>query len=494
MINFMNFLHKILLYIHIFIIIYIIIRIFIRYKDINLYILWFLTLYIFPTVGIIFYFIFVEIYSKKKFKCKKSKKIWFHYTQLLKNLQKYYQLYYKNKNTISEIRSLFQLCKNQQNILGMSNNSIKLINSSFKLIKLLINDINKAKNSIHIVFYIWIPGGLVDKFSKSIIMAARRGVKCYIMLDFIGSRKFFYSSWYNIMLKVTGIFIVKSLKITIFKFFFYRIDLRQHKKIVLIDDKIAYVGSMNMIDVKFFKKDIKIGNLIDLMIRIKGPIVNTISIIYSYDWKIETGKNILSIKQLKKNLFKYKNIKKNNINKIQVVFSGLKLSTQIIHHSLITAIYLCKKSLIITTPYFIPSNNLLLAIYIAAKRGVNVKIIIPKYNDSILIYWANKFFFYKLLKFGVKIYQLKKGFLHTKSIIIDKKISFIGTVNFDIRSLYLNFEINLIIYDIIFNNSLLLTQNKYISKSKKLEYNLWIKRPYWHKLIEKLCFLFKYIL
>ncbi|QJC33187.1 cardiolipin synthase [Enterobacteriaceae endosymbiont of Donacia clavipes] len=488
--------NKILLYIHIFIIIYIIIKIFIRYKDIKSYILWFFILYIFPIIGIIFYFIFGEIYSRTQFKHKKSKKIWFRYSKLLKNLQIFYKLNHKNKNI--KVKSLFQLCKNQQNLLSMTNNSINLINSSIKSIKLLINDINRAKNSIHIVFYIWIPGGIVNKFSKSIIIAAKRGVKCYIMLDYIGSRKFFYSSWYNIMLKVAGIFIIKSLKITIFKSFFYRIDLRQHKKIVLIDNKIAYVGSMNMIDVNLFKKNIKKGKWIDLMIRIKGPIVNTISIIYSYDWEIETGKNILAIKQLKKNLFKYKNKNKNknknNTNRIQVVFSGLELSKKIIHNSLITAIYLCKKNLIITTPYFIPSNNLLLAICIAAKRGVNVKIIIPKYNDSSLIYWASKFFFYKLLKSGVEIYQLKKDFLHAKSIIIDKKISFIGTVNFDIRSLYLNFEINLIIDDIIFNNSLLFIQNKYILKSKKLEYNLWIKRPYWHKLIEKLCFLFKPIL
>ncbi|QJC36397.1 cardiolipin synthase [Enterobacteriaceae endosymbiont of Donacia simplex] len=488
-----NFLNLILLNINIIIKIYIIIRIFLKHKDIKSYVLWYLILYIFPKIGIIIYFIFGEIYAKTQYKSEKAKKIWSHYSILLKKLQEYYGLYTKNIYINKKIQTLFLLCENKQNLSSMTNNSIKLLESSLKLFTSLIKDIKLAKHSIHIVFYIWIPEGLVNKIAKYIILAAKRGVKCYIMLDYIGSKKFFYSYWYQLMIQV-GIYIIKSLKITIFNCFLSRIDLRQHKKIILIDNKIAYVGSMNMIDSTCLKKNIKVIKYIDLMVRITGPIVNTISIIYSYDWEIETGKYILSINQLKNNLVKYKNKNKNDINRIQVVFSGLQLSKKIIYNSLITAIFLSKKSLIITTPYLIPSNNLLSAICIASERGVNVKIIISKYNDSIFIYWASKFLFYKLLKSGVKIYQLKKGFLHTKSIIIDKKISFIGTVNLDIRSIYLNFEINLIIDDIIFNKSLLCLQNKYILKSQKLKYNLWIKRPYWKKIIEKLFFLFKFIL
>ncbi|QJC37217.1 cardiolipin synthase [Enterobacteriaceae endosymbiont of Donacia thalassina] len=486
-----SFLNLILFYSNIIILICIIIRIFIRYKDIKSYLLWYLILYIFPKIGIIFYFVFGEIYSKTQYKSPKSKKIWFRYSKLLKKLQIYYKLYFINICLNKKIQTLFKLCENKQNLFSMTSNSIKLINSSFKLFKSLIHDIELAKYSIHIVFYIWIPGGLVNEFSNSIIIAAKRGVKCYIMLDYIGGRNFFYSSWYYLMIKV-GVFIIRSLKITIFNFFYSRIDLRQHKKIILIDNKIVYVGSMNMIDSKYLQKNVKIEKWLDLMIRITGPIVNTISIIYAYEWEIETGKNILSINQLKNNLVKYQN--KKSINRIQVIFSGLELSKKIIHNSLITAIFLSKKSLIITTPYLLPSSNLLSSICIASERGVDVKIIIPKYNDSIFIYWASKFFFYKLLKSGVKIYQLKKGFLHTKSIIIDKKISLIGTVNLDIRSIYLNFEINLIIDDTVFSKSLLSIQNKYILKSKKLEYNLWIKRPFWKKIIEKLFFLFKFIL
>ncbi|QJC36809.1 cardiolipin synthase [Enterobacteriaceae endosymbiont of Donacia vulgaris] len=492
-----NFLNLILLNINIIIIIYIIIRIFIKHKDIKSYVLWYLILYILPKIGIILYFIFGEIYSKTQYKSQKAKRIWFYYSTLLKKLQEHYGLCTKNIYVNKKIQTLFQLCENKQNLFSMTNNSIELLELSSKFFISLINDIKLAKYSIHIVFYIWIPKGLVNEISKYIILAAKRGVKCYIMLDYIGSKNFFYSYWYQLMTKV-GICIVKSLKITIFNFFHSRIDLRQHKKIILIDNEIVYVGSMNMIDSKYLKKNTKLIKWIDLMVRITGPVVNTISIIYSYDWEIETGKYILSINQLKNNLIKYKN-KNNNknnnsINRIQVVFSGLQLSKKIIYNSLITAIFLSKKSLIITTPYLIPSNNLLSAICIASERGVNVKIIISKYNDSIFIYWASKFLFYKLLKSGVKIYQLKKGFLHTKSIIIDQKISFIGTVNLDIRSIYLNFEINLIIDDPIFSKSLLYLQNKYILKSQKLKYNLWIQRPYWKKLIEKLFFLFKFIL
>jgi len=139
-----------------------------------------------------------------------------------------------------------------------------------------------------------------------------------------------------------------------------------------------------------------------------------------------------------------------------------------------------------TTPYLVPSDDLLHAICTAAQRGVKVSIIIPLYHDSILVKWASRVFFSELLEAGVKIYQFKKGLLHSKSILIDQQLSLIGTVNLDMRSLWLNFEITLVIDDRKFSHHLSAIQKEYIDNSRLLDKNTWSMRAYWTRILEKI--------
>ncbi|WP_367670669.1 cardiolipin synthase [Sodalis-like secondary symbiont of Drepanosiphum platanoidis] len=460
------------------IIISVIIRIIINKKIISVLISWLLIIYIFPLIGIITYLLFGEIYIGKKRK-KEINNIWKYIQNFVSNIKNSKFLY---SNKISKIsKSLLKLCKYYQGIDPLISKNIKLINNYEKYIIYLIKDINLAKKNIYIIFYIWKVGGLVDKVTDALILASKRGVSCRIILDLAGSINLFRTKYPKI-LKDSGIKIISALNINIFEIFLRRMDLRQHKKIILIDNNISYIGSMNMVDPNLFKKKLKIGQWIDIMVRIESYINIIINIIFCYDWKIETGECILNslpnikLKNFNKNKFHYT---------IQIIISGPGFPKEIIHRSLLISIYSANKQIVITTPYLIPSNDLLNAICIASQRGVKVHIIIPKKNNSILVKWASRVFFAKLLRSGVLIHMFIGGFLHTKSILIDKQLSLIGTVNLDMRSLWLNFEITLIVDNYNFGKNLAYIQRNYMNNSEILKKENWYKRPFWKKIIER---------
>ncbi|QCI24348.1 cardiolipin synthase [Buchnera aphidicola (Muscaphis stroyani)] len=440
---------------------------------------WILTIYIFPLIGISIWFFFGELYLGNREK-KIANRIWSMSNKWIKDLKSCEYIFQIKNSEVA--RSLFQLCKHRQGISGIKSNRLKLLTNTKKTMEILIRDIYLARHNIEMVFYIWKPGGIADDVAIALIESAKRGIRCRLMLDSAGSIEFFRSPWVELMRK-SGIQVVEALKLNLIRILFRRLDVRQHRKIILIDDYISYSGSMNLIDPILFKQSSGVGKWIDLMTRIEGPIATTIGIVYSCDWEIETGLKILP-KLPSRNVLN--NYSRNNDTSIQVIASGPGFPENMIHQALLTAIYSARNELIITTPYFVPSDDLLHAICTAAQRGVQVSIIIPLYHDSILVKWASRVFFSELLAAGVKIYQFKKGLLHSKSILVDRQLSLVGTVNLDMRSLWLNFEITLVIDDINFGHNLAFIQNQYICDSFLLDKKKWDMRSYWTQVIEKI--------
>ncbi|MCR3756460.1 MAG: cardiolipin synthase A [Candidatus Westeberhardia cardiocondylae] len=459
---------------------------FIKRRSVSEFTAWVLAIYILPIVGIIAYLLLGELNFEKK-RQKRNKIVSFFFKEWINNLKKYRYIFSEKNSDVAY--SVFELCKYRQGMHGLTGNDIQLLINTQDIIQQLICDIKIAKKNIEIVFYAWQVDGLINQVMVALIDAAHRGVHCRIMLDAIGSMNFFRSIYFNKM-REAGIIIVKALHIDILHIFYRRMDLRQHRKMVLIDNYISYVGSMNMVDPKFFKKNVGVGKWVDIMLRIKGPATIVMKMIFSFDWIVETGKRILFF-PIKFNIF---SIKKFSNHTMHIIASGPGFPKEIIHQALLTSIYSARKILVITTPYLIPSNDLLCAICSAAQRGVKVYIIIPFSNDSILVNWASRVFFSELLEAGVFIYQFKGGLLHTKSILIDNQLSLIGTANLDMRSLWLNYEITLIIDSNDFGKNLFLVQKKYISRSKLIEAISWSKRPYWKKIVERFFYLFSPLL
>lgn len=453
-------------------------RVLIKRRNIPTSMSWLLTIYIIPFIGISVWFFFGELYLGKRQK-KIANRIWSISNKWLNELKSCKYIFQIKNSEVAT--SIFQLCKHRQGISGIKSNKLKLLTNTKTIMQILIRDIYLARKNIEMVFYIWKPGGIADDVAIALIDSAKRGIHCRLMLDSAGSIEFFQSPWVKIMRK-SGIQVVEALKVSLLRIFLRRIDVRQHRKIVLIDNYITYSGSMNLVDPYLFKNSSGIDQWIDLMTRIEGPVATTMGIIYSCDWEIETGLKILP--QLPNEKILENKSDKNS--SIQVIASGPGFPENMIHQALLTAIYSAKNELIMTTPYLVPSEDLLQAICTAAQRGVEVSIIIPLYHDSILVKWASRVFFSELLEAGVKIYQFKKGLLHSKSILVDQQLSLIGTVNLDMRSLWLNFEITLVIDDSDLGYNLFCIQKKYISDSQIIDKKVWSMRPYWKRILEKI--------
>ncbi len=443
----------------------------------------FILIFLLILILIIKYIILYNFYIKGNI-CIKSSNIWY------KNLIK---LNINNKFIFSKINKyIFNFIYYNIGIPPVCFKKLWLITNSNKLINLIINDIKFSKKNIYIIFYIWEPGYLSNKIILELINASKRGVDCKIILDAIGSINFFNTDWPSLMIN-KGIQIVKYLEIKLDNIIFRRLDLRQHKKLILIDNKIIYTGSMNLIDDSYFIKNIYLGIWLDLMIKIKSKLLGKIiNIIFSYDWELQTGINILK----RKINFNYFNKFINNkyINLVQVITSGPGLPKNLIHRFLLNLIFSSKYRIIITTPYFVPSNSIIDAICTVSSKGIDVSIIIPEKNDTFLIYWSSRFFFYDLIKSGVKIYLFKGNFLHTKLILVDYDISVLGTINFDFRSIWLNFEIALLIKNFILNKKLFNILKKYMNYSKLINLNFFKNKYFYEKFLEKFFILFNPLL
>ncbi|WMC19714.1 MAG: cardiolipin synthase [Enterobacteriaceae bacterium PC38] len=444
-------------------------------------------IYILPILSIFFFILTVEL-SLGKLRTKRIKFTKSFINNIIKQIKKKQKKSYNQKYTVTI--KLFKFLIKQNNINSINTffkkSDFKIFSNNKKILKKIIYDIKKAKYKIEMIFYIWKQGGIVNKIIESLINASKRGICCRIILDSVGCFSFLKSK-YIILMKKAGIKIIKAFKLNMFDFLVRRIDIRQHKKIILIDNYIVYTGSMNMIDINFNINK----KYIDIMIRFTGIISNIISIIYDLEFEMETGEKIIFKKKYKKIKRTYYHKKNQNFH---IISSIPYISNKLIHKVFLKALHSAKKKIVITTPYFIPTNKLIKEICNASLRGVKVIIIIPKKNDSLMVLWASKYFYIDLLKSGVKIYEFKNNLLHTKSLLIDDKVSIIGTVNFDIRSFFLNSEITLIIEDNNFSNIISQIQKTYIKKSKLIKFKKWKKRSYFNKLFEFFFFIFNPIL
>jgi cardiolipin synthase A/B len=368
---------------------------------------------------------------------------------------------------------------------ALPGNHLELISDWQAIFDRIVADIDQAKINCDLQFYIWNSGGRSEEVVDALIRACQRGVTCRLLVDALGSRPFLKGAEFR-RLRAAGAQIVEALPGRIWRLPLVRFDLRMHRKIVLIDDRIGFTGSLNLVDPRYFKQNAGVGQWVDAMVRVQGPAVEALAITFQTDWHIESKAPGPLLPDLTGN---QPIVSKGN-SVVQVLPSGPAFSVEAIEQILITAIYSAHRELVITSPYFVPSEALFMALASAAQRGVRVIVILPAKVDSLLVRYASRAFKGYLLDSGVEIALFDGGLLHTKSVTIDGRSSLFGSLNMDPRSLRLNFEITLIVHDAEFTSELRALQESYLVQSQSMDADAWRRRSSYTRFLENTAQLF----
>lgn len=355
---------------------------------------------------------------------------------------------------------LAHLAESVFGIPALPGNLLELQNGADAFFPSLIGDIDAAQRTCHLEFYIWTLGGQADDVAAALIKAAARGVVCRVLLDAHGSGDFLTSELAE-KLRGAGIAVRPALPVGLLRTISSRQDIRLHRKIVVIDGQIAYTGSLNLVDPRFFKQEAGVGQWIDAMVRVQGPAVEPLAITFLTDWEVEAAEGADVLRETGD----ARALPFRGTAAIQVVPSGPASQPQAIQQVVLMAIYAARRELVLTTPYFVPDESLLTALVSAARRGVDVRLIVPAHVDSMLVRLASQAHQSDLVAAGVQVLEFQEGLLHTKSVTVDGEFSLFGSLNLDPRSLHLNFEITLCVYDSDFTRTLRALQRSYEEQS-----------------------------
>ena len=327
---------------------------------------------------------------------------------------------------------------NANNSVLTDGNDIKIYTDAESKFNDLFEDIKNATDSIHLIYFIIRDDYIGNKLLELLTQKAKEGVKVRLLYDDIGSftttRKIFDN------LKAAGGQVTPFFP---FKVGTYsKINHRNHRKIVVIDGKIGYMGGINVGDEYFGKK--RLSPWRDTHLKITGPAVKYLQKAFSLDWLFSTNEDI------SQSLARYFPLcERSEKNKrVQIVCSGPDSKEEANKCAIIKMINSAKNHIYIETPYFIPDQSFMNALKLASKSGVDVRVIIPGIPDKKYVYYSTESYIGELLSAGIKVYKYK-GFIHAKMVAVDEDVVTIGTTNIDIRSFQLHFEVNAFIYDSI---------------------------------------------
>ena len=357
---------------------------------------------------------------------------------------------------------VFRISQSVNGFMPVGGNHGELLADSEAMIDALVADMDAAREHVHVLFYIWLADGSGLKVVAALIRAAQRGVVCRVLVDALGSRSLIASKHWQRM-QDAGVSTAYALPIgnPFMRLIFGRIDLRNHRKIMVIDNFVTYCGSQNCADAAFAPKA-KYAPWVDAVVRFTGPIALQNQRLFASDWQAATHEQ-----------FDLLNSQDESLNRLscpaQVIGTGPTERHSAMADVFLTLITSARHHLIVTTPYFVPNESILNALCVAARSGVDVCVNLPKNNDSWVVAAASRSYYRALIEAGVRIFEYTGGLLHAKLLTIDGKITLLGSANMDRRSFDLNYENNIVLYDETLTHSIVQRQHSYISSSVRID-------------------------
>ena len=353
---------------------------------------------------------------------------------------------------------LFRVGRSLSNFAPVAGNSAQLMENSAATIDNIVSDIDAACSEVNLLFYIWLPDNSGVCVAEALKRASGRGVMCRVIVDGLGSRVLTRSRLWKEM-KAAGVRTAVALPLgnVLLRPLQGRVDFRNHRKIVVVDGTITYCGSQNCAD-KEFRPKAKYGPWVDSVVRLVGPIATQNQMLFAADWQLCTSEDISNHNQQRESITAGSVV-------AQVIASGPTLRHSGMQEVFISLMFTARRELIITTPYYVPDQPMQAALCAAAHRGVQTTLILPAKNDSREVAGASRSYYAELLEAGVDIREYTGGLLHSKTLTLDGDITLIGSANMDRRSFDLNFENNILIYDLQLTQTLRARQLDYIDNA-----------------------------
>lgn len=426
---------------------------------------WILVLMFLPVIGLIFYFFFGRSQRRERIISKKS------YNRLLKKPMAEYLL--QTKPVVpDEYSKLIHFFQHTDQAFLFEGNKIEPYIDGYSKMQALIRELYKAKQHIHLQYYIFEDDPIGRLIRDILIDKAREGVEVRVIYDDVGCwhvpHEFFDE------MRRAGVEVRGFLKVR-FPLFTSRVNYRNHRKVVVIDGCVGFVGGMN-IAIRYLK-GLSWGIWRDTHLCIKGRAVHGLQTSFLLDWYFVDSTLITASKYFPK-------IETEGQTMAQIVTSEPIGPWTEIMQGLVMAITNAKRYFYIQTPYFLPTEQALVALQTAALAGIDVRIMLPLRADSALTHWASCSYIDDILQAGVKVYFYRKGFLHSKLMVSDDLLSTVGSTNFDFRSFEQNFEINAFMY----NKETAIEMKKIFLADQKncvqVHIKTWEARPWKHKALE----------
>lgn len=436
---------------------------------------WVIVLLCAPGIGLVFYFFFGQDNRRKRLVARKTYKRIIHRPKL-ERLEDHRAV------VPGSCKELVTLLNRNKTAPLLYAEDIRIYTNGKEKFKDLFEDIRQAKHHIHLQYYIFCEDEIGTELQRLLIQKVRDGVQVRVMYDDVGcwnvKDRFFRE------MKQKGIEIYPFLRV-VFPTLTSKVNYRNHRKVVVIDGKVGYVGGMNVAD--RYVKGMSWGVWRDLHFRMTGKAVQGLQTAFLLDWYV-VSKQVLTSK------IYYPNLSTGSHILTQILTSGPVSPWRTLTQAYIYIITNAKKYVYIQTPYFLPTEGLNQALQVAARGGVDVRIMLPEHSDTKMAGLASRSFFAEMLRAGVKIYFYQSGFLHSKLLLSDDYITCIGSANMDFRSLEHNFEINAFVYQRDFAVQMKKVFMHDSEQSQRITPRVWLKRPLRKRFSESFMRLFSPLL
>lgn len=424
---------------------------------------WVTILILLPAIGLVLYFFFGRNIKNKRMISRRNKR-------RLRRAVKLPRSPKRPKNLSPQSEQIARLTEALVDCPYFSDNQVKIFSSGAEKFEALKADLLAARKSIHLQYYIFENDTIGHEIADILKKKAAEGVKVRVIYDHVGS--FHVASDFFKSLRNAGVEAYPFFKVT-FVALGSKVNWRNHRKIVVIDGSIGYIGGMNIAD-RYINGGKRFDIWRDCHLRIQGPAIAALHYSFARDW------NFMGLELLEDS----PNGNPSGKIGIQTVTGGPMNQWNTLGQIFLHAIANAKKRIWIQTPYFLPPDYLVKALQNASLSGVDVRIMLPRRSDSRMLSYASRSYFTECLRAGIKFYLFEAGMLHSKVMIIDHDIATVGSTNFDFRSFEHNFEGNLILYSEEFNEQMREVFLEDQKKSTRMTVDIWRRRPLRQKLTE----------